>query len=81
LVPGGTQRNKQFRSKMVKLAGGLPDYLEDILFDPQTSGGLLISLSAAKADSLLARLHQAGVVEAAVVGEVVSQPKGKITVE
>jgi len=81
LVPGGTQRNKQFRSKMVKLAGGLSDYLEDILFDPQTSGGLLISLSAAKADSLLARLHQAGVVEATVVGEVVSQPKGKITVE
>jgi selenide,water dikinase len=81
LIPGGTHRNKQFRSGMVEFARGLPDYLEDILFDPQTSGGLLISLSAAKAESLLDRLHQAGVVEAVVVGEVVSQPKGKIIVE
>jgi selenide,water dikinase len=81
LIPGGTQRNKQFRSGMVEFAGGLPDYLGDILFDPQTSGGLLLSLSAAKADPLLAKLHQAGVVEAAVVGEVVAEPKRKIIVK
>jgi len=81
LIPGGTHRNKQFRSKTVEFAGGLPDYLEDILFDPQTSGGLLISLGAAQAESLLARLHQAGTAEASVVGEVVDHPKGKIIVK
>ena len=52
----------------------------DVLFDPQTSGGLLISTSAAKAESLLARLHDAGVVEATIVGEITKQPEGKIII-
>jgi len=81
LVPGGTKRNRDFRSSMVELASELPDYMSDILFDPQTSGGLLISVSAAKAGTLLSRLHEAGVVEAAIIGEVIEQPKGRIIVE
>jgi len=81
LVPGGTHRNREFRSDMVGMDGELPDYMQDILFDPQTSGGLLISVSAEKADSLLGRLHKAGMVEAAVVGEVLEQPSARIIVE
>ena len=81
LVPGGTQRNREFRSPMVELASELPDYMSDILFDPQTSGGLLISVSAAKAEVLLSRLHEAGVVEAAIIGEVIKQLKGRLLVE
>ncbi len=80
VVPGGTWRNKEFRSGMVDLVG-LPDYMQDVLFDPQTSGGLLISVDAAKAELLVARLHQAGIVEAAVIGEVTDQPKRRIIVE
>jgi len=81
LVPGGTQRNREFRSHMVEMASEVPDYMLDVLFDPQTSGGLLISVSAAKAELLLARLHEAGVVEATIIGEVVKQPKERIIIK
>ena len=81
MIPGGTYRNKEFRSRMVKVADGLPDYMLDILFDPQTSGGLFISVSTPKADMLLSGLHKAGVLEAAIVGEVVAQPRETIILE
>jgi selenide,water dikinase len=81
MIPGGTYRNKEFRTDMVDLSDQLPDYIPDILFDPQTSGGLLMAISASRADGLLARLHEAGIVEAAIVGEVVAEPKGRISVE
>jgi selenide,water dikinase len=45
LVPGGSHRNRDFRARMVEVCGQIPAYLMDILFDPQTSGGLLISPS------------------------------------
>jgi selenide,water dikinase len=81
MIPGGTYRNKEFRSSMVKKATEVPEYVQDVLFDPQTSGGLFIAVSAAKADLLLSRLHKAGVVEARIVGEVVGQPKEMIIIE
>jgi selenide, water dikinase len=81
MIPGGTYRNKEFRSSMVKMATEVPEYVQDVLFDPQTSGGLFIAVSAAKADLLLSRLHEAGVVEARIVGEVVGQPKERIIIE
>jgi selenide,water dikinase len=80
MIPGGTYRNKEFRSKMVDSAG-IGDVMLDILFDPQTSGGLFVSVSADKASLLLARLKEAGVTDAAIVGEVVSHPKQRIVVE
>jgi len=45
---------------------------EELLFDPQTSGGLLLSAPAAQADSLLTELRKGGVEAAAWVGEVVT---------
>jgi selenide,water dikinase len=81
MIPGGTYRNKEFRSSMVKMATEVPEYVQDVLFDPQTSGGLFIAVSAAKANLLLSRLHEAGVVEARIVGEVVGQPKEMIIIE
>ncbi len=80
MTPGGLQRNREFRQDMVEIDRKVPGYLADILFDPQTSGGLLIAVAPEKADTLLGRLHGAGVEEAAVIGEVVAAPKGKITV-
>ena len=80
-VPGSTTRNREFRSSMIDLKGDVPDYMQDILFDPQTSGGLLISVGAARADLLLARLHEAGVVDARIIGEVLDQPRERIIIE
>ncbi|MBM4450782.1 MAG: hypothetical protein FJ022_08345 [Chloroflexi bacterium] len=51
-----------------------------MLYDPQTSGGLLISLAPDAAERLLERLHKTGIKEATIVGEVVARPAGKILV-
>ncbi len=80
MIPGGTYRNKEFRAKMVD-AVGIGDVMMDILFDPQTSGGLFMSVSPDKAGLLLSALKEAGVADAAIVGEVVSHPEQRIVVE
>jgi selenide,water dikinase len=80
LCPGGLRRNKEFYGRMVEFSDKVPEYMRDILYDPQTSGGLLISVTSKKADLLLGKLKKAGTSEAAIVGEVISQPAGKIIV-
>jgi selenide,water dikinase len=81
MIPGGLHRNREFRLNMVEIAKEVPDYLADILFDPQTSGGLLISVSEQKTPVLLERMHREGIEEAVVIGEVVAKPQGKIIVD
>jgi len=81
LCPGGLQRNREFYGKMVEFSNQIPDYTRDILFDPQTSGGLLIVLAPEKAELLVNKLHKAGIQDAVIVGEVISKPKGKLLVE
>ncbi len=71
LVPAGTYRNKEFRSDMVEFAPTCAEWVSDVLFDPQTSGGLLISVSPEKVDELLAKCGR----EAVVIGRVTSEPK------
>jgi len=80
MIPGGLNRNREFRINMVSTEKSVPDFMADILFDPQTSGGLFISVAPDKASELLERMHQEGIQEAALVGEVVAEPKGKIKV-
>jgi selenide,water dikinase len=79
--PGGLHRNRDFYSASVDIASEVPEYMQDILFDPQTSGGLLISLAPSKAARLLEKLHQAGIKDAAIIGDVVSQSRGKVIVK
>lgn len=78
LNPEGMYSIKEFRSNMIESAGKVDDWLLDILFDPQTSGGLLISVSPQVADTLLTQLQEAGYKEAAIIGAVANEPKGKI---
>ena len=80
MIPGGLHRNQEFRKDMVEMGQDIPDYLVNILFDPQTSGGLLISTSADRASTLIARLHEEGIGEACIIGEIISEPKVKITI-
>ncbi len=80
MIPAGLHRNREFRKKMVEISDGVPQYLQDILFDPQTSGGLLIALPHEKAWILLEKLQGKGVAEAAIIGEVVAEHKGRIII-
>lgn len=79
--PGGLERNRAYRQQMVDRRPGCPDWRWDLLFDPQTSGGLLISISPGHAEQLVERLWEAGIGEAAVIGEVTKENKGRIRVE
>lgn len=80
LVPGGAYKNKEFRQHMIDFSASVDQSLRDILFDPQTSGGLLISVAKASAAGLVAELHRSGIREAALIGEVVAAPRGKIII-
>lgn len=80
LVPAGTYKNREFREAFVDFAPSVDRFMQDILFDAQTSGGLLISVAREKANELLSELKRRGMASATVIGEVVSEPKEKILV-
>lgn len=79
LVPAGAYANRDYL-KQVEFQPEVPVYLQDLMFDPQTSGGLLISLAEDLAADLLAELHAAGVAVAACIGRVTGKGTGKIHV-
>ncbi len=81
LVPEGAYKNKEFFERHVDFGIGVDILIQDILFDPQTSGGLLICVENERADDLLQALKQKGVQDAAIVGQVVPEPKERIVVE
>lgn len=80
IVPGGLHRNRKFREHLVATAPECPDWMVDVLFDPQTAGGLLIALAAAQAEPLIDKLHAAGVQDACMVGEITDEHPGKVKV-
>jgi selenide,water dikinase len=72
MVPAGAYTNKSYAGGRVNLKGVETD-LEDIIFDPQTSGGLLISLPEDKAELLLDLLSPETARGCAVIGEVMER--------
>jgi selenide,water dikinase len=64
--------------KFVVNENKLPDYIMELLFDPETSGGLLMSVSAKVSDKLLSQLIKAGYQYSAIIGEVIEKPTGRI---
>jgi selenide,water dikinase len=80
MVPGGTGRNRDYVAHLLDMGSGVSSVMQDILHDPQTSGGLLIAVPQSKAHALLSRLHQKGVKEAAIIGKVTAANNGRIKV-
>jgi selenide,water dikinase len=58
-IPGGLKNNKEFASSVVELAREIREEIENLLYDPQTSGGLLIALPESDAAELVKRLEGA----------------------
>lgn len=80
LIPAGMYKNWKFRELMVDVSSSVDTVLQDVLFDPQTSGGLLICVAADSAKDLLSRLKERGISSAEIIGEVTTEPKEKIKV-
>lgn len=80
MLPAGANKNKIFREPMVEFYASVNPLIRDLLFDPQTSGGLLICIDRDDTDELVEALIQKGGDPPAVIGEVVSAPQEKIVV-
>ncbi len=80
LLTGGGHSNRQFFSCRVEADTNLSPLLMDILYDPQTSGGLLISLPPREAEKLVEVMKREEKIDSSIVGEVVEEPRGKIRI-
>lgn len=79
MIPGGGKRNREYYGRHVKVSDEVADEVAEIVFDPQTSGGLLITLPENEATALLAELHREGCTEASIIGRVA--PRGEFAIE
>jgi len=79
-VPGGTTRNREALAPHVTFADQVPEPVRVLLFDAQTSGGLLIAVDPDRASALLAGLEREGTPAAARIGRLTRGVAGAITV-
>lgn len=81
IIPGGAYNNRNHLGDAVYIEKGVTREEQDILFDPQTSGGLLIAVPPAKSMALLEALRGRGVAEAQIVGELQNPGEHLITIK
>jgi selenide,water dikinase len=78
-VPGGLKANRQFAESCVESDSDVPQDVLTLLYDPQTAGGLLISVAESDAARLLAELRSSGL-DASEIGEVLVKQRPLISV-
>ena len=81
MVPGGAYCNQTHFGPEISFSDKVPEMERIILYDPQTSGGLLIALPRAEGEKLLRICREKGIGEASLIGEVVPREKSLVTVE
>jgi selenide, water dikinase len=79
-LPGGLKANRDFAECMVAYGDGVSEEHKTLLFDPQTAGGLLISLPSNSAAVLVSALESQGI-PAAQIGEIEAADKVRICVD
>ena len=80
VYPGGLERNRDFYSAQVEFKGRIPQYKRNLLFDPQTSGGLLIALPPAEAELMVEKLKKLKI-HAVIIGKIIKDTGHKIIVK
>ena len=78
-IPGGLKANREFAECVVGYEGAIAEEMKALLFDPQTAGGLLVSVDAEHVSDLSRALTHAGVA-VAEIGDVLPAAKPLITV-
>jgi cysteine desulfurase NifS/selenium donor protein len=80
VIPGGTKDNRSFVDYCAQFDDAISETWQYILCDAQTSGGLLVAVSAKDAEALLADLHSEGIKESRVIGKIIGEGKGLIRI-
>lgn len=80
IIPAGSYKNKEFRAAWIDIQAGVTQSVQDLLYDPQTSGGLLICLPESRAEALLEALQQRGLRHCQIIGRVVQSCPDRIRV-
>jgi cysteine desulfurase len=75
IIPGGTRNNLQFVEDVMEWNENVPELAKIILADAQTSGGLLITLPAKKADKFIEQCRLAGISDAVAIGNIIKGEK------
>jgi selenide,water dikinase len=75
-----SKTNRSFSADEMRISSGVDPELLEFMFDAQTSGGLLISISAERSAELVKRLHDDGIEAATVIGQVDSRDDVSIVV-
>jgi selenide,water dikinase len=79
-IPGGLNANRDFAECLVRYEGEISEEIKTLLFDPQTAGGLLLSVAAQDAPALESELRLASV-HAAEIGDVLPQGESLLRVD
>ena len=80
ITTGVTESNRQMTDGEVSFPPGMSKSQQTMFFDPQTSGGLLISVAADKGRALVSALHSKGVLSAALIGQVVAADRPNLEI-
>ncbi|SHJ51313.1 selenophosphate synthase [Tepidibacter formicigenes DSM 15518] len=80
IIPAGMYRNRDYISKDVYYEG-VKDSIMDVLYDPQTSGGLLISVDEDKGEELVKSIIKNKGMEAKIIGKVTKKEEKYIKVK
>lgn len=83
MAPGGTERNLEFLNSegVITWSDVIVEHMRLVLCDAQTSGGMLFSVSPDASDRIVSELHEADVLAAAEIGEIIPDSDCRITVE
>lgn len=79
-LTGGGGANIKYLEGKIQLDEKIPTELQHVLYDPQTSGGLLIAVSPDVAEQLVAELRRQGMQQAQIVGRATQEHAGQIVV-
>jgi len=80
VVSGGIERNREYSGRFVRRGPGVSEDAEIILYDPQTSGGILMCVPEAAAAAVLQTLRERGDAESAAIGRVLSGKESYIMI-
>lgn len=77
MIPGGTMKNKENYSCGVEKKQGIPSEQEIILYDAQTSGGLLLAIEPEQAEKAKTLLYQQGFTLSQIIGKIIKVSAGR----